>query len=138
MRRLVSEARVARIATVRPNGAPHVVPIVFAVEEDVLYSSVDEKPKSSRRLQRITNMRKDPRVSVLVDEYDEDWNQIWWVRLDGRAEIIEDGPGRDRGLELLAEKYPQYREEMPPQGEVVAVRIESWRGWSFSSLESPA
>lgn len=137
MRRLVQEARVARFATVRPDGRPHVVPVVFAVEEDVLYSSVDEKPKSSRRLQRVTNMRREPRVSVLVDEYDEDWTQIWWVRLDGRADVLEDGPGRERGLELLAEKYSQYR-DMPIQGEVIVVRIESWRGWAWSSLESPA
>ena len=138
MRRLVSEARVARFASVRPDGRPHVVPIVFAIEGEVLYSSVDEKPKSSKELVRIENIRANPKVSVLIDEYDEDWTKLWWVRLDGDAEVVDSGPGRERGLALLAEKYERYRTDMPPQGEVISVRIESWRGWAWSSLESPA
>ncbi len=137
MRRLVSEARVARLATTTAEGRPHVVPIVFALDGNVLYSSVDEKPKGTTRLRRLENIERDPRVAVLVDYYEEDWTRLWWVRLDGRTEIFDEGRGSDRGVELLHEKYDQYR-DAPPRGPVIAVRIESWRGWAWSSLESPA
>lgn len=133
MRRRVGEARVGRIASVTPRGAPHVVPFVFALDGDTLYSSVDAKPKKSPDLQRIRNVRADPRVQVVVDHYEEPWEPIWWVRLAGRAEVLEDGPERERALILLMEKYPEYR-EFPPQGAVIAVRIERWRGWTYRSL----
>jgi PPOX class probable F420-dependent enzyme len=128
MRERVAAARVARLATLGADGRPHLVPICFALEGDTLYSAVDEKPKRSRRLRRLENIRRSPDVSVLVDHYDEDWTRLWWVRLDGRATVYEDGPERERGLELLAAKYEQYRAE-PPTGPVIAVRIERWRGW---------
>jgi PPOX class probable F420-dependent enzyme len=134
MRRRVAEARVGRIATVTPEGRPHVVPFVFVLDGDTLYSSVDEKPKASRDLRRIENMRANPSVEVVVDHYEEPWDAIWWVRIRGRGEVIESGPERDRALELLGEKYPEYR-EMPPQGPVVAVRAGRWRGWSFRPLQ---
>ena len=131
LRRRVAQARVARLATLRADGRPHLVPICFALEGEVLYSAVDEKPKRSRRLQRVENIRRRPEVSVLVDHYEEDWARLWWVRLDGTATVLEDGPERERGLELLGAKYEQYRAE-PPAGPVIAVRIERWRGWSSS------
>lgn len=134
MRRLVGESRVARMATVDEEGRPHVVPIVFALEEDTLYSSVDEKPKASRNLKRVRNILANPTVEVVVDHYEEDWDRIWWVRVRGRGEVIEDGPERDRGLSLLSEKYPQYRDAQP-QGVVIAVRVDRWRGWAFRPLE---
>jgi PPOX class probable F420-dependent enzyme len=131
MRERVQAARVARLATLGAGGRPHLVPICFALEADTLYSAVDEKPKRSRRLQRLENIRRRPEVSVLVDHYEEDWTRLWWVRLDGTATVHADGPERERGLELLAEKYEQYRDE-PPLGAVIAIRIERWRGWSAS------
>ena len=134
MRRLVDEARVGRMATVDEEGRPHVVPIVYAVEGDTLYSSVDQKPKASRNLKRIRNILGNPAVEVVVDRYEEDWGRIWWVRVRGRGEIIERGPERDRALELLRGRYPQYR-DMPPEGVVIAVRIDRWRGWSFRPIE---
>ena len=124
-------ARVARLATVRPDGAPHVVPIVFALEGDVLYSAVDDKPKRSWRLQRLANIDEEARVSVLADAYDEDWSRLWWVRVDGRAEIVEPGPERERALDLLEARYPQYRERRPP-GPVIRIEITSWTGWPES------
>jgi PPOX class probable F420-dependent enzyme len=129
MRERVASARVARLATLGAGGRPHLIPICFALEGDVLYSAVDEKPKRSQRLQRLENIRRRLQVSVLVDEYEEDWTRLWWVRLDGTAVVHEDGSERDRGLELLRAKYEQYRAE-PPTGPVIAVRVERWRGWS--------
>jgi PPOX class probable F420-dependent enzyme len=95
-RRRFGDARVARPATVRPDGSPHLVPIVFALERDTLYFAVDEKPKRSARLQRIANVEHEPRVSALVDAYDEDWSRLWWVRIDGRAHIVAEGPDLER------------------------------------------
>jgi PPOX class probable F420-dependent enzyme len=90
---------------------------------------VDAKPKRSRRLQRVENVRARPDVTVLVDHYEDDWSRLWWVRMRGRARVVEAGEERERALALLAEKYPQYRAEVP-DGPVLAVRIEEWRGWS--------
>jgi len=104
------------------------VPIVFALDGGVLYTAVDEKPKRSRRLQRLVNVRAQPAVSVLVDEYDEDWSRLWWVRVDGRAHVLETGTEFERALELLRVKYEQYR-SAPPSGPVIAVEVERWRSW---------
>jgi PPOX class probable F420-dependent enzyme len=128
MRERVAAARVGRLATLGADGRPHLVPVCFALEEDTLYSAVDEKPKRSKRLQRIENIRRRPDVALIVDHYEEDWTRLWWVRLDGTARVLDDVPEREHGLELLGAKYEQYRAE-PPTGPVIAVRIESWRGW---------
>ena len=119
------EARVARLATVGPDGRPHVVPICFVVDGDTLYTAVDEKPKTTRRLQRLRDIEAHPEVCVLVDHYEEDWSRLWWVRLRGTARIVKD----DRVLPLLAQKYEQYRRE-PPGGPLIAVTIEDRREWA--------
>jgi PPOX class probable F420-dependent enzyme len=121
----VDAVRVARLATVGADGRPHVVPICFALDGDTIYTAVDQKPKSTRRLQRLANIEAEPRVEVLVDHWDEDWSRLWWVRLSGRARIVEHDP---RGLELLQAKYRQYRED-PPVGPFVVVAVESRREW---------
>ena len=107
----IAAARVARLATIDPDGRPHLVPIVFAVDGDTLYSAVDRKPKRSSKLRRIENARARPDVTVLVDHYDDDWSRLWWIRLRGRARVLEAGDERERALTLLVEKYPQYRDE---------------------------
>jgi PPOX class probable F420-dependent enzyme len=125
----LEEARVARLATVDADGWPHVVPICFAIDGDVLYSAVDEKPKRTRRLQRLANVEANPQVEVLVDEYDdEDWSKLRWLRLRGTARIVDD----ERAIDLLAAKYPQYRRERP-RGPVLAIRIETRSEWTSSS-----
>ena len=129
MRQLVAAARVGRLATTGAGGRLHLVPICFALDGDVLYSAVDEKPKRSRRLQRLENVRAHPDVAVLVDHYEEDWSRLWWVRLRGAGRVVERGPELEAALELLAEKYAQYRQQ-PPAGPVLAIRIDEWRGWS--------
>ena len=135
MRRLVAGARVARMATIDPDGRPHVVPLVFALDGETLYSSIDDKPKRTPRLRRLANLRANPDlVTVLVDHYEEAWPEVWWVRLRGTGRVVEEGPERDRGLALLAERYPQYR-DMPPQGAVIALDITEWRGWSWRPLQ---
>jgi PPOX class probable F420-dependent enzyme len=122
---------VARLATTDPDGRPHVVPIVFALENDTLYTAVDRKPKRSRRLRRIENARARPDVTVLVDHYEEDWQRLWWIRLRGRARVLDEGEERERAVALLTEKYPQYRDE-PPDGPVLAVDVVEIREWAGS------
>lgn len=124
----LTTARVARLATTDPDGRPHLVPIVFAVERNTLYSAVDRKPKRSQRLRRIENARARPDVTILVDHYDDDWSRLWWIRVRGRARVLDAGDERERALALLAEKYPQYRAE-PPDGPVLAVDIVDVREW---------
>jgi PPOX class probable F420-dependent enzyme len=131
MRRLADEvarSRVARLATLDADGRAHVVPIVFALRGDTLYSAVDAKPKRSRTLRRIENARERPDVTVLVDRYDEDWTQLWWVRIRGRARVLDEGDEAAAAIETLTAKYPQYRDE-PPGVPVLAVDIADWRIW---------
>ncbi|WP_370950101.1 TIGR03668 family PPOX class F420-dependent oxidoreductase [Amycolatopsis sp. cg5] len=120
-------ARVARLATVDAAGVPHLVPVTFAVAGDEVVFAVDHKPKSTFALKRLANIAANPRVSFLVDHYDDDWDRLWWVRADGEAVVTD----RAEPLSWLRAKYPQY-EEQPPQGPVVVTRVEVWRGWSAS------
>jgi len=129
-----ADARVARLATVDGAGRPHLVPIVFALIGDDLYSAVDNKPKANpapgSRLRRLDNIRANPAVSVLVDHYADDWSQLWWARADGTARIIERAdPQAREPLAALAERYPQYR-DAPPPGPLIAVAVHRWSGWT--------
>ena len=135
----LATARVARLATTDPDGRPHLVPIVFALDGDTLYSAVDRKPKRSTNLRRIENARARPDVTVLVDHYEEEWDHLWWIRLRGQARVLDGGEERDRALGLLEDKYPQYREE-PPDGPVLAVdiaEVQEWRANQRSEAPRP-
>jgi PPOX class probable F420-dependent enzyme len=132
MRRLVSAAPVGRLATVRRDGRPHVVPICFVVTDDVVYSAVDDKPKRHRHLQRVSNVTATGTASLLVDEYHDDWSRLWWVRLDGQARLVDDTAEAERAIRSLCDKYPQYRHQ-PPSGPVLALDIERWVGWSATT-----
>jgi PPOX class probable F420-dependent enzyme len=128
-----AEARVAHLATADREARPHLVPIVFAVAGDTIYSAVDAKPKRGTELRRLANVAANPRVAVLVDHYDEDWNRLWWARADGTARVLGAGDAEARAaLALLAGRYPQYREQ-PPPGPVLAVDVDRWSGWSAAS-----
>jgi PPOX class probable F420-dependent enzyme len=132
----LTAARVAKLATIDPDGRPHVVPIVFALAGDTIYSAVDAKPKRSRTLRRIENARARPDVTVLVDHYEDDWTKLWWIRLRGRARVLDGGAEADRALELLREQYPQYRDE-PPGPPVLAIDVTEVREWSAEASSRP-
>ena len=120
-------ARVARLATADAAGRPHLVPIVFAVDGDRVYSVVDAKPKRTGALRRLANVRENSAVALLVDHYDEDWSALWWVRADGEARVLEPDDAEARqAVALLAERYPQQQ----AQGAVLAVDVARWSGWS--------
>ena len=124
-----SAARVARLATADAAGVPHLVPIVFAVDGDRVYSVVDAKPKRTGELRRLANVRENPAVALLVDHYDEDWSALWWVRAEGNARVLaRDHAEARQAVALLAERYPQQQ----AQGAVLAVDVARWSGWSAS------
>jgi len=125
------EAQVAHLATVDESGAPHIVPITFAIEGDTLYTSVDAKPKRGTPLRRFANAAVNPRVSVLVDEYDADWARLWWARADGRASVLAEGEALDHALALLRARYAQYAETRLV-GPAMRISVERWSGWSWS------
>ena len=129
MRLRLGAARVARLATADAEGRPHVVPIAFAHDDENLYFAVDDKPKRSRNLKRLRNIAGNPRVSVLVDHYEDDWTRLWWVRVDGAAHVLDHDAEAQRAIDLLVRKYAQYARKRP-QGPVVAIRIEHMTGWS--------
>lgn len=130
MRRRLAAARVAHLATVRPDGRPHVVPCCFAFEGDRLVTAVDAKPKRSTALQRLVNVAATGWATVIVDHYDDaDWSALWWVRAEGPARVVDDPAAVAAAVELLAAKYPQYRQH-PPPGPVIEVGLVRWRGWN--------
>jgi PPOX class probable F420-dependent enzyme len=123
----LAAARVGRLATVTAAGEPHVVPVCFALQGDRIYTAVDAKPKSTRALKRLENVRASGRASLLVDHYEEDWTRLWWVRVDGTAEVVES----EQALDALAAKYEQYRASRPA-GPVIAIARLRWRTWVAS------
>ena len=127
-RALFASAPVARLATVRPDGSPHVVPVCFAFSGEAIYTAVDHKPKASAALARLRHIAAEPRVALLADRYDDDWSRLWWVRVDGDASVVESAQEREAALGALAGAYPQYAER-PPEGPVIAVRPRRYRGW---------
>jgi PPOX class probable F420-dependent enzyme len=127
MRSRVAEARVARLATINLDGNPRIVPVCFAFRSDEIVTAVDGKPKSTRMLARLGNVVANSVVSLLVDHYDDDWTQLWWVRVDGKANISEISAGH---IDALAAKYEQYRHD-PPAGPVIVIRSLRFIGWSY-------
>jgi PPOX class probable F420-dependent enzyme len=124
---LFCSSEVAVLATIGPDGAPDLVPVVFApVGPRTLVTPIDQKPKTTRRLHRLDNIDADPRVSLLAQHWDSDWERLWWVRAEGRGNVVKSigsEPAR-----ALAERYPPYRER-PPAGPWVLVEIERLVGW---------
>ena len=128
-RRRVAAARVARLATVDADGHPHVVPICFALDGDRLVSVVDHKPKRSTQLKRLANVAAHPTADVIVDHYDDgDWTALWWVRVSGRAHVVESGASHDAAVKLLARKYQQYLVNAPA-GPVLVIEVDTVRHW---------
>jgi PPOX class probable F420-dependent enzyme len=149
-RRRLAAARVGRLATVTASGTPHLVPVVFALVDDYVYTAVDGKPKTTVALKRLANIEANGRASLLVDEYTDDWSGLWWVRADGSAQVLaaDNEPRRthpgagppgqetaaqvDAAIEALTRKYPQYVSQ-PPSGTVIAMRVTRWRWWEATA-----
>jgi PPOX class probable F420-dependent enzyme len=129
-RAFVQRFRVGHLATADRQGVPHVVPVCFAVEGDMLYITIDEKPKgAARALKRLRNLAENPNAAVVVDRWDEDWTRLGWVMLRGPAEILEAGAEHDRAQILLCARYPQYRAMRLGPLPVIALRVERVARW---------
>ncbi len=127
-RALFASAPVARLATVAADGAPHLVPVCFALIGDTVYTAVDGKPKRTSSLARLANIASEPRVALLADHYDDDWTRLWWARADGDARVVTDTDERAQAVANLAAVYPQYTSD-PPPGAVIRVAVGRFSGW---------
>jgi PPOX class probable F420-dependent enzyme len=135
-RRFLARRRVGHLATADRSGAPHLVPVCYAVDGTNLYITVDEKPKRrDRPLQRVRNILENPQVAFVADRWDEDWRRLGWVMLRGPAEILADGAEHDHAQALLEERYPQYRAMNLGDLPVIALRIARVTGWGDLAVE---
>jgi PPOX class probable F420-dependent enzyme len=123
---MLREARVARLSTASAAGAPHVVPVCFAFDGSEIWTPIDGKPKTTRLLRRARNLAENPSACLLIDHYEEDWRELRWIAVHGRARLVEQAPAA--ALRLLLEKYPQYGEvEVGPEAIVLQPkRIVAW------------
>jgi PPOX class probable F420-dependent enzyme len=130
--RLLATQRVARLATVTATGSPRIVPVVYVYKRNHIYIALDEKRKrvAPLRLKRVRNIEKNRRVSLLVDQYAEDWGRLTWVRVDGVAKILHRGKVHSTAIKLLRAKYMQYRTmklETRPVIQITVKRVVRWR-----------
>lgn len=134
--RFVEHHRVGHLATADANGAPHVVPVCFALGEKAVYITIDQKPKGDPRgLKRLRNIAANPSAALVVDRYDENWTRLGWVMLRGHAEILDSGAEHDLAQQLLRARYPQYRRMTLADLPVIAIRIERAAGWGELSAD---
>src|SRR5262249_18403250 len=127
-RRRFAAARVARLATVTSSGTPHIVPVTFAVDGDLIYTAVDAKPKTTTVLQRLRNIRANSAVAVLTDQYRAAGRRLWWAGAEGQAVVLDEPGAMLAPVRRLVERYPQYQES-PPEGPVIVVSVHRWSGW---------
>ncbi len=131
----IASRRVGHLGTADAAGEPLVVPFCYAFDGAALFSAVDAKPKRQppERLKRVRNIRENPKVCVVIDEWDEDWRRLRHVIIHGKAELVTGGADYRRGVELLLARYPQYRQMGldPERGVMIKVtpgRVTAWSG----------
>lgn len=135
VRRFLEQQRLGHLATAGLDGAPHVVPVCYALDDAALYVVADAKPKRrpARALRRLVNLRENPRAALVVDVWDEDWTRLAWVMVRGTAAIVDDAASHAAALALLRARYPQYRAmalddpREHPIVRILPVRVRSWR-----------
>ena len=140
-RRFLETHRLGHLATMGPDGAPHVIPVCYALDDEALYFVADEKPKRrpARELERLRNLRANPRVALVVDEWDEDWTRLAWVLVRGTATIVDEAAAHAAALVRLRARYPQYRAmalddpATHPVVRIVPIRVRQWRAGALGA-----
>ena len=134
MRDELDRARHGVLVTVKPDGSPRPVPCTFAVAGDRLVSAVDHKPKTTTRLARLADIERCGRATVLVEHYDDDWSQLWWIRVAGRATVHRaDDPFTSEAVAALVAKYEQYQRQ-PPAGPCYSVELDEVVAWRATTV----
>jgi PPOX class probable F420-dependent enzyme len=140
----LNSGRRAVLATIRSDGRPRLVPIAYAPnpadDTIVVYSAIDQKPKSSSdplALGRVRDIQHRPNVSLLLDRWSEDWSELDWVRLDGTASLLQPAVAGDtqehrRAVDLLRQRYPQYEAQRLEDRPVIRIDVERVTSWSAS------
>ena len=130
---LLNRTPVGHLATADADGRPHVIPFCFVCLEGTIYSVLDAKPKTAdlRRLRRVRNIMANPQVSIIIDHYEPDWTKLWYLLIQGTAELLEPGSEHASALGALRSKYPQYRHmalDDAPMIKIVPNRTTGWEG----------
>ena len=136
--KFIRDHRVARLATVDGGGRPSVIPICFAFDGKTLYSIIDQKPKGvgARELKRVRNIAENPRVSIVIDDYSDDWNELRYVLITGAAEISEPEESlaaeHSKAIALLREKYPQYAAMALEEQLLIKITPTGIKRWAYT------
>ncbi len=130
---LLAHAPVGRLATADANGLPHVIPVCYALMDGMIYSVLDQKPKRATftRLRRVRNILVNPRVSLVVDHYEANWERLWYILISGHAELLEEGEERPSAIQVLREKYAQYRAMNLDPNPVIKITPSHVVSWGF-------
>ena len=138
----LAKARVAHMATIGAGGFPHIVPVCFAYDGSAFYTPLDLKPKRvpPQSLARVRNILRDSRVSLIVDEYIEDWKALWYILVRGNAALLQEGCERAEALRQLREKYPQYAAGhlLPENATLIRIAPTSFVAWGRSTHKPPS
>ncbi len=132
---LLAHAPVGRLATASADGVPHVIPVCYALMDGLIYSVLDQKPKraSLTRLRRVRNIRANPQVSLVVDHYEENWERLWYILISGTAQLLEEGAERPAAIQILREKYAQYRLMNIDPNPVIKITPSNVVSWGFQA-----
>jgi PPOX class probable F420-dependent enzyme len=134
LRRRLESADHGVLSTLHPERGVDAVPVCFAIEGDLVGIPIDiVKAKRSTNLGRLRNLERDPRATLLVEQWDrDDWSQLWWVRASLEHRTLEhatpDSAAHERLVALLEQKYPQYTEGTIES--LILLTIVDLAGWS--------
>ena len=123
--------RIAHLSTVDDQGDPHVVPVVYAYDGKYIYTPIDTKPKIKQKtdLRRVKNIKTNSSVTLIIDDYSENWDELAWLQVRGTADLIYEGEEFKYGINLIVDKYPQYIKDGYKISFIIAIspsRVISW------------
>ena len=132
----LSDATVARLATADRSGVPHVVPVCFGVSNGCIFILLDHKPKQAKltNLKRVKNILENSNVSRIIDHYDNDWTNLWYILISGHAALLEETPERPEVLDTLVHKYPQYESRDLYSNPLIKIIPSNVLFWAYNDI----